>query len=80
MDARLFGRRLRAARVLTGFESPEDFATALRIQRARYLRLEEGTFTSEDLDLGLLEDISKLTGRTLDWFVNGREPESASTR
>jgi transcriptional regulator with XRE-family HTH domain len=80
MDARLFGRRLRAARIATGFERPEDFASVLRVEIALYLRLEAGTFVPADLDLGILEDISRLTGHTLDFFVMGRSAESAATR
>ena len=71
MDARLFGRRLKAVRQAAGFEDPDTFASLLNVEPTRYRTLEDGVFLSDDLNL--MEDICRLTGRSLDFLVRGRE-------
>lgn len=62
-------RRLRAARIATGFSDPGDFAGAAHITSKRYQRIEEGL--AEPLVDELLT-IAKLTGLTIDFLITGR--------
>ncbi len=72
MDARLFGRRLKAVRQSAGFDDAASFADLLHVDAERYRSFEDGSFASEDLNL--MEDICRLTGRSLDFLVRGRDP------
>lgn len=67
----LFGRRLRAARIATGFEVAEDFAHALGIDAARYAQFEAG---EADPTITELRSIGMVTGRSIDFLVTGRLP------
>jgi transcriptional regulator with XRE-family HTH domain len=67
-----FGRRLRAARITAGYEEATDFASDLGIEAPRYRKYERG---SSMPPLDVLEAITKLTGRTLDWLLLGRMPD-----
>lgn len=66
----VFGRRLRATRVATGFREAIDFAKALGMLPARYQRMELGVL---EPDLGELTQIANMTGHSVDWLVTGTE-------
>lgn len=71
MDLRQFGRRLRAARVTCGYEEAASFAADLAVDLAHYLQIEDG---KREPELHFVEDVARLTGRSLDFLVLGRGP------
>ncbi len=66
---RLFGRRLRAARIATGFDHAGDFAEALGIPQDRYDQIEGGEV---DPSIHELRTIGMVTGKSIDFLVTGR--------
>lgn len=64
----VFGRRLRAARVATGFYNADDFAQVLGMAPAKYRRFEGG---DAEPDLTELQQISEILSRSIDWLVRG---------
>lgn len=66
----VFGRRLRATRVATGFARADDFARVLGMSPAKYKRIEEGIVEPDLVDLN---SISKVTEKSIDWLVTGSE-------
>lgn len=71
MDLRLFGRRVRAARMACGYDQPGAFAAELNVPMKQYLAIEDG---KRPPDVDFLEDVARLTGRSLDFLVMGRGP------
>ncbi len=69
MSMMIFGRRLRAARIATGFVDPADFAESLGIDHARYQQFEAGT---SDPTIHELRTIGMVTGKSIDFLVTGR--------
>lgn len=67
-----FGRRLRAARITAGYEEAGDFAEELGIAPARYRKYERGESMPP---LDVLEDIVRITERSLDWILSGQMSE-----
>lgn len=68
---RNFGRRLRAARITAGYEEAADFAADLSIDAPRYRKYERGESMPP---LDVLEDIARVTERSLDWLLLGQMP------
>lgn len=66
---RAFGMRLRAARITAGYVSAADFSSDLGIDEYRYRKYERGESVPP---LDVLESISKITGRSLDFLLLGR--------
>ena len=64
-----FGRRLRASRLVAGYEDAADFARDLGLDNARYRRYERGEVMPPP---EVLEDICKLTARSLDFLLLGK--------
>lgn len=69
---RQFGRRLRAARLTTGYEEAADFAKDLGIEPARYRRYERGEAMPP---LDILQGIARATGRNLHWLLTGSQED-----
>lgn len=69
-----FGRRLRAARITSGYEEAADFAEELGISSPRYRKYERGESMPP---LDVLEDIARITERSLDWILSGQMSERA---
>ena len=67
-----FGRRLRAARVTSGYMEAADFARDLGIEAPRYRKYERGESVPP---LNVLYGIVKITGRRLDWLLLGQNPD-----
>lgn len=66
-----FGKRLRAVRIASGYESAAEFAKDLGIGPIRYGHYERGrNFPPIDI----LASISKLTGKSLDFLLLGSSP------
>jgi len=72
MDPLMLGRRLRAARISSGFDDPDYFAKLLGVPSASYRSLESGRPRGSDL-LGLLAMVAQVTNHSLDFLVCGRE-------
>lgn len=72
-----FGRRLRAARITAGYEDAIDFANDLGIDAPRYRKYERGNSMPP---LDVLQDIARMTGRSLDWLLLGQMPEGERRR
>lgn len=68
-----FGTRLRASRITSGYESAQVFASDLAIDAQRYRKYERGESIPP---LEVLEQIVKLTGKSLDWLLLGNRPAS----
>lgn len=63
-----FAKRLKAARVVAGYETGDDFAVALGINPPRYRKYElKGSYPPLDV----LERISARTGKSLDFLLRG---------
>lgn len=71
MDVRQVGRRLRAARIACGYEQAENFAADLNVASKDYVLIEDG---KREPDISLMEDVARLTGRSLDFLILGRGP------
>lgn len=65
---RLLAKRLRAARLSCGFQDVKAFASALDMPAERYERFEEGLERPDFEDLRI---ISKITGKNMDFLING---------
>lgn len=72
-----FGRRLRAARITAGYEEAADFAEDLGIEPPRYRKYERGESMPP---LDVLEDIRRITERSLDWLLIGHMPKRERSR
>lgn len=79
MSRLMFSRRVKAARLATGFDDPAEFADVALIDRARYSKIEKGALMAEPEELAA---ISKLTSKSLDFLVlgvrSGAENEASS--
>ena len=67
-----FAARLSVARAESIFETPSSFADAAGIDRLRYADLEEG---EEPPTLEELDQISRCSGKPLDWLIRGEMPQ-----
>lgn len=68
-----FGRRLRAARLATGYVDAADFAADLGVQPPRYRKYERGESMPPP---ALLDAIVHMTGQSLDWLILGNSPHT----
>jgi transcriptional regulator with XRE-family HTH domain len=66
---KLFGRRVRAGRIATGFNSAEDFADAVGMGCDRYAAIENGTLMPDLAELAL---IASTTNRSIHYMVTGK--------
>jgi transcriptional regulator with XRE-family HTH domain len=63
-----FAKRLRVARLASGYDTAESFAKVLKITAPAYRKYERGeTFP----DIQMLRDVANITGFTLDWMLAG---------
>lgn len=67
-----FAARLSIARAESVYETPSSFAEAVGIDRLRYADLEEG---EESPTLEELDQISRCSGKPLDWLIRGEMPQ-----
>lgn len=70
-----FGERLRAARMVAGYETGRDFARDLGIEDFTYRKYERGQSVPP---LDVLEDICRLTGREVGWLLFGTSSRTDS--
>lgn len=63
-----WGTRLRAVRIANGYETAVDFAAELGIDPPTYRKYERGDAMAP---LATLEQIRRLTGKTLDFLLLG---------
>lgn len=70
-----FAARLSVARAESVFETPSSFADAAGIDRLRYADLEEG---EESPTLEELDQVSRCSGKPLDWLIRGEMPQLAA--
>lgn len=67
-----FGKRLRAARIMCGYEqSSDDFAKEFGIKGQAYRKYERG---ESQPPFDFLAQLPTITGKTLDWFLLGTSP------
>lgn len=64
-----FGRRLRAARIIAGYETAADLAKDLRVEVPRYRKYERGDSMPP---LEVLELLCDITNKSLDFLLLGR--------
>jgi transcriptional regulator with XRE-family HTH domain/Zn-dependent peptidase ImmA (M78 family) len=69
-DAVAFGARLRFARQRARVNQV-PLAKALGMSQATYSRMEKGRVEPERVTATLLDELSALLGKTMDWFLNG---------
>lgn len=65
------GRRLRALRIVAGYETADAFAALLGIEPARYRKYERGEATPA---IDVLESIGIKTETSIDWLLFGWRP------
>jgi transcriptional regulator with XRE-family HTH domain len=65
---RMLAKRLKIARLASGFNDVESFAHALDMPATKYERFEEAL---EQPSLDDLRLISKITGKSLDFLISG---------
>lgn len=70
-----FPARLSVARAESAFDTPSAFARAAAIDRARYLKLEDGEV---EPTLGELYRIFQVSKKPLDWLIRGDSEEHES--
>lgn len=68
-----FGVRLRAARIIAGYDSAADFAKDLGIGYNRYTKNERGESIPR---LDVLDHMCTLTNVTADYLLRGKQPKS----
>jgi transcriptional regulator with XRE-family HTH domain len=70
----LLGRRLRASRLVLGFDA-QNFAEELGLMPEVYARIELG---KKEPPLGALIRAAKITGKSLDFLLTGRSFSKAA--
>lgn len=68
---RQFGKRLRAARIVAGYETADDVADALKIEPPRYRKYERGEALPP---IDVLEDLCRLLDQDLSFLLRGPDP------
>jgi len=69
-----FGKRLRAARIYSGYETAKDFAIDLGINEPAYRKYERGVSVPP---LDILAQIAEITETSLDFLLLGKPPITA---